>query len=89
MSSSKFAACMRPELVEGWTLTLHERTSTSLSSHLRLHPSTGSGRRGSADVRSLGGSGDEAAEHLSLHGICCRRVFWMPLDAEIPACMIL
>ena len=89
MSSSKSAACMRPELVEGCTLTLNQRTSTSLSPHLRLHPSTGPGPRGSAHVRPLSGCGHEVPEHLSLHGIRCCRVFWMPLDAEIPACMIL
>ena len=44
---------------------------------------------GSANVRLLSGCGDEVTEHLGLHWIRCRRVFWMPLDAEIPAIMIL
>ena len=36
-----------------------------------------------------GGGGNEMPEDLGLHRICCRRVFGMPLDAEIPPCMIL
>jgi hypothetical protein len=33
--------------------------------------------------------GNEMTKHLGLHRISCCRIFGVPLDAEIPACMIL
>ena len=60
------------------------RSRARLSSAEKLSP-----QRSSANVRSLSGCGDEVTEHLGLHWIRCRRVFWMPLNAEIPAGMIL
>jgi hypothetical protein len=65
---------MRPEPVEGCQSEGFDKLSPQNSS---------------AHVGLLGRRSDEMPEHLGLHGIGRGRVFWMPLDAEIPACMIL
>ena len=80
---------MRPEPVE---------CALSLSKGTHRRGSTGavlSLSKGSAHIfrRGLSGAGsggfDEMTEDLSLHGICGGGVFWMPLDAQVPASMIL
>ena len=89
MSSSKSAACMRPELVEGCTLT---STSGLRQASARIYDCTLRQAQAAEAQRTYARSAAAAtkcSEHLSLHGIRCCRVFWMPLDAEIPACMIL
>ena len=67
---------MRPELVDA--LRQGARLSKG-SAHMLRYGLVDASRSGC----------DEMTEHLGLHWIRGGRVFWVPLNAEIPACMIL
>jgi hypothetical protein len=66
------------------------RTSTSSAHMLALRASVGSAHSLGRRMPGANLSGcDEMAEHCGLHRIRGCRVFWVPLNAEIPARMIL